>query len=80
MTKSELASVVKNCVAVLLIPLSLIVVLLSQVVHQLGIYLDGNNEMFTALAAAVGIVLFLSAVVYLAAGLRTYFPLVDLPT
>jgi len=80
MTKSELVGVVKNGVAVLLVPLSLIVVLLSQMVHQLGIYLGGRNKLITALAAAVGIVLFVAAVVYLAAGLRTYVPLVDLPT
>lgn len=78
MTESELASVLKNCVAVLLVPLSLIVVLLCNLTSQL-VFLSGEGGMLVALAAAVGIVLLISAVGYLAVGLRTYFPLVELP-
>lgn len=80
MTKSELASAVKNGIAVLLIPLSLIVVLLSQVVHKLGFRFDAESEVLVAVSSSIGVLLFVAAVAYLAAGLRTYFPLVDLPS
>ncbi|SEP71470.1 hypothetical protein [Natrinema salaciae] len=77
MIQIELSEGAKNGIAILLLPLSTLVLLTNEVLYQLSLLADADPGIIDEVAPVIGWVVLVSAVAYLLVGLRRYLPVVD---
>ncbi len=77
MTTLELSKEVKNWIAIILLPLSTLVLLASEILHRLSLLADADPGIIHAIASVIGWVVLILSLTYLFVGLRTSLPVVD---
>ena len=78
MERTRSGDATRNAIAILLIPVSILVLLTNKLVYQVSILADANPGVITEIAFAVGWLLLISSTLYLFVGVRRYIPLVKL--